>query len=311
VLLDSFDLYRSGKRFDKYLKSRRVPKLDQIEREQLQGFIAKRISGNAALFSNFGYFDRSNKDVSKRLSIDRSKRNIFLFSNIYWDVGLSECTGLYQDVIAWVLGTIDLVKHEQGCHLFVKPHPAEVFDSSSSLKGISRIVKEKYPHLPENLTVIEPEWRINTYDLFPFINVGVIFNGTLGLEMMLAGIPVVSTGQTTHEGLGFALEPKTIEAYRRALVGESEPRELDREKLEMFAFFYFIRSLIPWRLTKQVYANAEFDGFMIESLDDLKPGQDPYLDHLCNCIFDPENTVIEAWPGATKPDTASQYPVDA
>ena len=65
--------------------------------------------------------------------------------------------------------------------------------------------------------------------------------------------------------------------------------------MELFAYFYFIKIMIPWRLTKQAYAD-KFDGFNIDSLKDLEPGRDPYLDHLCNCFLDPENTVVEGWP---------------
>ena len=52
--------------------------------------------------------------------------------------------------------------------------------------------------------------------------------------------------------------------------------------------------MIPFNLTKQVYAD-NFDGFMIKSLDDLILGKNKYLDHLCNCILDSKNTIIEGW----------------
>lgn len=297
ILLNSFELYLSQARFERYQKSRSSPILNQHERLRLQQFVTQRMTGMDAYFRQYNYFDKSKTDASvSRLAIDKTKRNIFLFSNIYWDIGLSDCAGLYQDVITWVLDSIELLMNEQSVHLYVKPHPAEVFDSSNSLKGVSQFIKDKYPQLPENLTIIEPEWKIKTYDLFPYIDVGVIFNGTLGLEMMLAGIPVISTGLTTHQGIGFALEPETKDAYHLALTGNIKPPVIDRDKLELFAYFYFIRTLIPWRLTKQAYDNADFDGYCIECLDDLEQGRDPYLDHLCNSILDPENTVIEAWP---------------
>ena len=69
------------------------------------------------------------------------------------------------------------------------------------------------------LSVIEPEWKINTYDIFSFIDLGIIFNGTLGLEMMLSGIPMVSTGRIFHIGLGFAMEPETVEYGKSILLG--------------------------------------------------------------------------------------------
>ena len=197
-------------------------------------------------------------------------------------------------MISWVLETIQICSTIEDCHLYIKPHPGEVFDSSSSLKVMSQIIRDAFPELPSNVTIIAPELKINTYDLFPFIDVGVIFNGTLGLEMLLSGIPVISTGKTTHFGLGFAVEPADKDQYRSALLGEIVFPVINREKLELFAYFYFIRTLIPWTLTKQVYAD-NFDGFTFDSLNELETGKNAHLDHLCNCVLDPDNTVIEAW----------------
>jgi len=87
------------------------------------------------------------------------------------------------------------------------------------------------------------------YDLFSYIDLGVIFNGTIGLEMMLSDIPVVSTGKTTYQGLGFSMEPETVEQYHAILLGNQQPPSVDKEQLELFAYFYFIKTLIPWTLT--------------------------------------------------------------
>jgi hypothetical protein len=222
-----------------------------------------------------------------------------LFSNLYWDVGLSDRKGLFDGGLDWVIQTIDILKENSLCHLYIKPHPAEVFGSAGSLKGVSQVIKETYPNGIHNLTIIDPDWRLVTYDLFPYIDVGVIFTGTLGLEMMLSGIPVISTGTTSHKDMGFALEPDKIDDYRNMLFGDYKLRQVDQRQLELFAYFYFILTLIPWTLTKQAYSDS-FDGFTFESLDDLKPGKDPYLDHLCNCILDPNNTVPEAWSSTVK-----------
>ena len=296
VTLNQFELYGNGKRFSNYLRARSEPLLTQSEKAELSQFIAERNSGQSAIFKLLGFFESNDQlTQNQQLHLDNTKRNIFLFSNIYWDVGLSECAGLYPDVISWVLRTVELLKDRHAVQLSIKPHPGEVFDSSSSLKGISQIIREKYPHLPKNITIIEPEWKIKTYDLFAHINLGLIFTGTLGLEMMLARIPVVSTGATTHQGLGFAAEPKTEAEYLALLLGEQESPKYSREDLDLFAYFYFIRSKMPWTLTKQAYGD-DFDGFAFESLDELLPGKDLQLDHLCNCIMDLEHTVVEAWP---------------
>ncbi len=296
VQLNAFELYGSNERYLRYVGSRDQKNLTITERDVLNAFCKKRFGGQSQIFQRDGYFqDVEQQTLVEILALDTSKRNIFLFSNIYWDVGLSEMGSLYDDVIDWVLDSISLTKDMANCHLYIKPHPGEVLDSASSLKGIADIIAEKYPSLPSNISIINPEWKIRTYELFPYVDVGVIFSGTLGLEMMLSGVPVISTGKTTHMGLGFAAEPKTLNEYAAVLKGDQQTPKPDQKELELFAFFYFVRTLIPWNLTKQAYAD-NFDGFSIDSLEEIMPGMNPHLDHMCNCIMDSQNQVFEAWP---------------
>jgi hypothetical protein len=298
VVVSGFELFQSTERYRQFVANRAGQLLSAAERQQLEHFVGRRKQGSADIFRQDSYFAASAaQEVKARIGFDPEKRNIFLFSNLYWDVGLSNQAALFEDVLAWVLKTVELLAGHPQCHLYIKPHPAEVFGSAASMKGVAQIVRERFPELPANVTIIEPEWRLNTYELFALIDLGVIFTGTLGLEMMLAGIPVVSTGATSHKGLGFAAEPTSIEEYRAILLGTAPPPQIDRQQLELFAYFYFIRTLLPWKLTPQAYAD-DFGGFTIDSLEDLAPGRDPQLDHLCNCILERDSTVIEAWPDA-------------
>jgi hypothetical protein len=296
IIFNSFELFPSKERFANYLTIRKN-KLNKIEIDELNKFMLTRRLGKADLFVENKYFINNSKttEVKKLIKYDSSKRNIFLFSNLYWDTGLSERGGLYPDVIDWVIGTIEAIKNESNCHLYIKPHPAENFGSSGSLKGVAQHIRDKYADELQNVTIINPSLRINTYQLFPLVDVGVIFTGTLGLELMLEGKPVISTGITSHSGLNLSEEPSTFEEYKEYLIGNREFKKISKDKIELFAYFYFIRTLIPWRLTKQAYAD-DFDGFQIKTLADLEVGKDLTNDYLCNCIVDQNKFIPENWP---------------
>jgi hypothetical protein len=299
IVIDSFKLFQDSKRYINYIAMRSNKHLLNEEKVHLYSFLNNRFSGQSQIFKDWGCFDELVSDsitdeLKKKLNYDVSKRNIFLFSNIYWDIGMSDCAALYPNIIDWVIDTIDLLKEDITCNLYIKPHPGEVFDSATSLKGVSQVIKDKYPILPKNVIIIEPHEKINTYSLFPLIDIGVIFNGTLGLEMMLNKIPVISAGKTTFQGLGFANEPNTRESYKNALLGKKKHSLPTHSELELYAYFYFVKTLIPWTLTKQAYAD-EFNGFDFASISDLNFGKDKYLDHIINCIVFPETTCFENW----------------
>ena len=293
IVLNRWHIYLERTRYRRWIESRKSKYLQPGEKQQLEDFLSHRFSGNSQIFKDYGAFSESNEAIAALL-IDSSKRNIFLFSNVYWDVGMSETGHLFDGVISWVLESIEIIKNYPSTHLYIKTHPAEVFDSASSLKGVKDYIYERYPVLPSNITIIDPVLKIKTYELFPFIDIGLLFNGTVGLEMLLRKIPIIATGFAPYSNLEEISAPKDLEQYANLLTGKEKVALPAQEDIELFAYFYFIKTQMPWNLTKIAYAD-DFKEYNFASLDELKPGNNAYLDHLCNCILDPENTIVEGW----------------
>ncbi len=293
IVIDQMDLFSSNKRYKSYINARKNKKLNDTEKLELNDFISNRFSGKAQTFRDLGSFD-SDENLISELNIDKSKKNIFLFSNIYWDIGMSESGTIFSGVIEWIIKSIESVIDQDNTHLYIKPHPAEVYDSASSLKGVKDFIEEKFPILPTNVTIIFPEMKIKTYDLFPYIDLGIIYNGTLGLEMMLKDIPVVVAGKAPYSDLKSVNSPTTRDKYDNYLKGDIKALEPDSEEILLFCYFYFIKSLLPFNLTETTYSD-NFETYSFENSRDLLPGKDYYLDHLCDCILHKDSKVIEDW----------------
>jgi hypothetical protein len=291
VMVDYEDFYRGSERFERWRSTRSSPYLEPAEDRELQAKLTARFGGES-LEADSGAFAGSATVTD--LGLDPDKRNLFLFSNLYWDIGIDYDHALYHDVVSWVIDSIRLVQGQSDTHLFIKPHPAEVFGSSASMKGVVDFVAEAFPELPANVTIIAPELRLRTYDLFPHIDVGLVYNGTVGLEMLLHGIPVVTCGAAPYGGHGLTSEPETVEEYSDLLAGRAELARPAPELTRLFAYFYFIKAQIPWRLTERALAD-DFKGYTFQDLDGLRPGADPYLDHLCDHLLGSGDGVLEAW----------------
>ena len=294
IILNTMELYKSNSRYHSYIKSRKSKSLIQSEKKELDNFLNDRICGESKIFKDLGFFDGGVTNVIENLNIDKTKNNLFLFSNIFWDIGISDCDSIYNSIIDWVLDSIRIASLNPSCHLYVKLHPGENFDTAKSIKGVREYILEKYPILPKNITIITPELKINTYDLFPFINIAIVFNGTIGLEALFKNIPVIITGEAPYGNLKLVNEPKNVSEYEQMLTGSKKLIIPKRDVLELFAYFYFIKTCLPWNLTDSAYA-SDFKGFEFDSLEDIYAGKNKYLDHLCNCILKPEKTIIENW----------------
>ena len=114
---------------------------------------------------------------------------------------------------------------------------------------------------------------------------GIVLTGTLGLEMALDGIPVISAGINPCYGLGLLSEPKTQDEYFK-LFDTLKDRHDNAQKikdLKLFCYFYFIHQSFKWPLTKQSFGD-NFYGYNFDSLSELKPGNNKDLDIIFNEI---------------------------
>jgi hypothetical protein len=297
IFFNLSDLLLSDNRYNNYLKTRINKKLNLHEKKQLKDYINKRINAVDDHIKKNKIIESGNEEtlkILKFLKIEKHKKNIFMFTNLYWDLGLSDQKGCYKDVISWVIDTINQVKNDNNINLFIKTHPGEIAKGAESLTTILDVVKQKIKKIPINVFFITPEKRINVYSLSKYIDLVVIYTSTLGLEMMLLNVPVINTGKVPYDTLQLSISPKNKKNYYNELKRRENTNPFFRkEVLETYAYFYFIKSPIPWNLTDKSFGHR-FTGYNFEKIESLLPGANPQLDHLCDCIID-ETKVPEFW----------------
>ncbi len=295
IVLNRIDLYNSNSRFEKWISKRNKFNLNTNENDLLNDFLSSRFKGNSEIFKKSDVFNSEKQDLSKILNIDSSKKNIFLFTNLFWDVGISDSSKLYKGVIDWVIDTIKIIQENPNINLYIKPHPVEVFDTTPSKKGVIQFILDHFKHLPKNIFIIDPKLKIKTYDLFEFIDLGIVYNGTVGIEMLFNNIPIIVTGKAPYSYLNSVINPvNRIEYIKTIFNSKKGESHIDIEEIKLFAYFYFVKNLIPWNLTKKAYAD-NFKGYNISDHTDLEIGKNKFLDHICNTIIQPDAYNIEDW----------------
>lgn len=279
VRLNDSDLFRHKRTYQRFISNRKNLELSVNENKKLIEFLENRSGGNDNLMKEWNYFKESSV---QELKINKNKKNIFLFTNVPWDVGLDEFAGPFNNVIDWVNKTIEHFKDNNEIDIWIKPHPAEVSSTAQSAKSVADFINSKYKILPDNIHLIDPKKGINTYGLFKYIDLGVVLTGTLGLEMAMKKIPVVSAGLSPCYGLGILNEPKSIEQYFNAL-SEMDFQEAPYFKLSLFCYFYFIHQSFKWPLTKKAFGD-NFSGFQLSDPNELRPKNNKDLDIIFNEI---------------------------
>jgi len=214
-----------------------------------------------------------------------------MFPNVPWDFSVLNINKTFRDVYEWISYTIELFKERPNLQLIIKIHPSEVAVMEST-QTVLDYINNNFSSLPENIKVIPPVTDISPYSLFPFTDVGLVFNGTIGLEMALQGIPVIVVGDTHYGEKGFTYDLPSINKYKRILFKDISP--LTKQKIDfarLYAYFYFIKSYIPLNIL--YYGNFLNHGWNINSFNDFAEGNDKFLDHICNYIIN--NGIIQEW----------------
>ncbi len=153
----------------------------------------------------------------------------------------------------WILHTIEFFASHPQIQLIIRVHPGERFMTGPSMVDA---IHQEYPQLPENVRLVGPLDKINTYDLMEIICLGLTYTTTTGLEMAMNHIPVVVAGDTHYRGRGFTLDAGDWQEYYQLLEkvpAQPEAYALTEKQVELawryaYHFFFTFPLPFPWHL---------------------------------------------------------------
>ncbi len=155
----------------------------------------------------------------------------------------------------WIAKTVVYYSQHPQAQLVVRIHPGERL-----MKGPSSIdvINHSLPSIPENIKIIGPLEKVNTYDLMEIADLGLVYTTTVGLEMAMRGVPVIVAGKTHYRGRGFTYDPANYEdnfAITAQLLENTASKRLSQTQIDTawnyaYRFFFEYPRPFPWRLMK-------------------------------------------------------------
>lgn len=191
--------------------------------------------------------------VRRDLDLDPDRATFALFTNVLWDAASAQREIAFQDPVEWVMETMDWFRSHPEKQLVVKIHPAERVIGTEQPFG--SIIRDRFPTLPDNVRVIEPEDEINSWSVIKVADVGLVHTSTVGLELALEGVPCVLVSETHYRGKGFTVDIEDRERYFELLEGGASDR-VDEERMvdlaRRYAFLLFERYQLPFDYLHEV-----------------------------------------------------------
>ena len=148
-----------------------------------------------------------------------------------------------------IVKTVDYFIQHPEAQLLVRVHPGELKTHGTSMV---EVLESAYPSLPENIHIIRPEDKTNTYDLMEIADLGLVYTTTVGMEMAMSGLPVIVTGKTHYAEKGFTLDPSTWSEYESMLdtvLADPKAARLSDSQMEqawLYAYLFFFEFSLPF-----------------------------------------------------------------
>ncbi len=93
----------------------------------------------------------------------------------------------------WIAALISYFRERHNYHLIIRIHPRDFPNQREGLLSEQgRSLKKILVNLPENVSINWPDQNVSFYDLVDYIDVGLTAHSSVGVEMMIYGVPCVS-----------------------------------------------------------------------------------------------------------------------
>jgi len=231
------------------VKDRLSTPLTDDEYKKIDKYMNNRMDGEEVLFDHSKLGDES-------FSSERGEKIYGAFTNLLWDASLTaDDTRAFEDVFEWIKTSISYFRDHPSQKLYIKTHPAE------TLRGTNESISSWIDHnisVPKNVTILNPDTKVNPYDFMMEVDTGIVWNSTAGLEMSYLGTPTIVAGSTHYRGFDFTYDASNSAEYISFLSSDVELDNEMRSRAKRYAHLLFIERHIEFPFFESTDGNFRF-----------------------------------------------------
>jgi hypothetical protein len=235
--------------------SRQDRPLTEEQFEQIRALFSAR--QKASLWENFarrwqGAPSAGGARVREALGLD-DRPVVLLATNVIGDSLTLGRQVFSESMTEWLEITARYFAGRPDIQFVARIHPGELITKGPS---VADVVRRSLPEQPENIHIVPADSQINTYDLVEIADLGLVYTTTVGLEMVMSGVPVIAVGNTHYRGKGFTLDSESWEGYFEVLdqaLADPAAHRPTREQVDLawnyaYRFFFEYPHPFPWHI---------------------------------------------------------------
>lgn len=167
---------------------------------------------------------------------------VSIFPNIPWDGAMFAASDYTPSLRSFAAAVSRAARQFPQLRFVVRCHPAERHRlGNDSREAFSSFFTEEDRGSP-NLTILEADAEISSYDLLPVTDAALVFGTTMGLELTFREIPVIQTGRfhLSNKGTVFevASDQELGEILKSVQAGTLSFGAEMRENVRRYAYFH-------------------------------------------------------------------------
>jgi hypothetical protein len=193
--------------------------------ESFLAFQENPVLSDASPWASYRVYQPASADAAlpgpleRFLAVDRPV--VLLGTNVIGDSATLGREIAFESQLAWLDRTLTWFAERPEAGLVIRVHPGERFGPCSM--PLAPWLRERVG-AQENVCLVEPEVRVNTYAITERVLGGLLYVSNLGSDLVARRVPVVTVGKTPYYGLGITNEARDHEHYfellGRMLAGE-------------------------------------------------------------------------------------------
>lgn len=226
--------------------------------------------------------------IAAELGLDKNKPIIGLLTNVVWDAQLHFKANAFENMLEWVMASIEYFAGRSDVQLVIRVHPAEIRGTVKSRQKVVDEISKRFERLPSNVYVIGPESPISTYAVMEACDSVIIYGTKTGVELAARGIPVIVGGEAWVRGKGITLDANSKSEYSEILERLPIGHRMDMAttvRARKYAYHFFFRRMIPLPMLKPNEGFPPFKISLFRGFHDLKPGRSLGMDVVCQGIL--------------------------